>query len=372
MGLITSPEVRMARKIIQKHSLKIPFDLDKLVEIYAKVIYKTIPIDGVDGICVNLKVPGKTPTVIVNNTSVITRQRFTLAHELGHIIIPWHLGTIVDEIDVEQSRTSKTQYMEYEREANRFASELLMPFDWIFSEFQKDNDFESLVVRTCAKCRVSEAAARIRLKKAFEEILHYLIPENTVQKMYAQSGRLDLVQAKLLSTHTSLDPLVIARHMCDCLSGKIAFCVEEDHTVIESGCTNGTQFSHQIQGNEFNAYPYPSYESYNNCEHQGIRTHWWTLDVLVNIPEDGRTWREILDKIAEDVAPGGAQKFKQVIGGKLSGLNSSRKSKSPDQSLDDFIKEALHRFNHINHLSLLSHPDFQLFIKKRSEAFYEL
>lgn len=94
MGLVQFPEIKMARKVIQKHSLKVPFDLDSVVIQYAKIIYKPIPVDGVDGICLHLKTAGKTPTVIVNANSTRTRQKFTLAHELGHIIIPWHYGNV--------------------------------------------------------------------------------------------------------------------------------------------------------------------------------------------------------------------------------------------------------------------------------------
>lgn len=55
MRLAQLPEIKMARKIIKRHSLKIPFDLDSLVRKYATVIYKSIPVDGVDGVCLYLK-----------------------------------------------------------------------------------------------------------------------------------------------------------------------------------------------------------------------------------------------------------------------------------------------------------------------------
>lgn len=109
MRLAQLPEIKMARKIIKRHSLKVPFDLDGLVEQYAIIIYKSIPVDSVDGVCLHLKTAGKTPTVIVNADSVRTRQNFTLAHELGHIIIPWHLGTFIDKVD-ENNVTSNTEY----------------------------------------------------------------------------------------------------------------------------------------------------------------------------------------------------------------------------------------------------------------------
>src|SRR5688500_8404326 len=95
-GINDCPEVKLARKIIEKHSLTIPFNVEKLVSEYAEVIYRKIPISGVDGISINLKTIGKQTKIVVNSSIPKTRQIFTLAHELGHIIIPWHLGTIID------------------------------------------------------------------------------------------------------------------------------------------------------------------------------------------------------------------------------------------------------------------------------------
>jgi hypothetical protein len=37
---------------------------------------------GVDGICLDLKVPGKRPTVLINADQPPRRKRFTLAHEV--------------------------------------------------------------------------------------------------------------------------------------------------------------------------------------------------------------------------------------------------------------------------------------------------
>jgi hypothetical protein len=59
------------------------------------------------------------------------RERFTLAHELGHILIPWHIGTVlVSHIDDGGASTS-SEYREMEAEANRFAAELLLPTEWV-------------------------------------------------------------------------------------------------------------------------------------------------------------------------------------------------------------------------------------------------
>jgi hypothetical protein len=82
-------------------------------------------------LCLDLKVKGKKPKVWVSKTIPTVRKRFTIAHEVGHIIIPWHSGNIVDDIDAPRSDRIEKKYRELEAEANRFAAELLMPSAWV-------------------------------------------------------------------------------------------------------------------------------------------------------------------------------------------------------------------------------------------------
>ena len=76
------------------------------------------------------------PKIVINSEFTFpARKRFTLAHELGHIIIPWHNGDVKCNTDtpyrtIEGQRKVDTQ----ELEANIFASELLMPHDWLVSQ----------------------------------------------------------------------------------------------------------------------------------------------------------------------------------------------------------------------------------------------
>jgi Zn-dependent peptidase ImmA (M78 family) len=60
------------------------------------------------------------------------RHRFTLAHELGHVAIPWHAGTIRCKTDDPTVVVGQKSLVDsQEREANAFASELLIPSDWL-------------------------------------------------------------------------------------------------------------------------------------------------------------------------------------------------------------------------------------------------
>jgi IrrE N-terminal-like domain len=68
--------------------------------------------------------------ILVDRSDHSTRQRFTLAHELGHLLLPWHLGSNF-ACDPSQDRPELWQDSSYEPEANRFAAELLVPSAWL-------------------------------------------------------------------------------------------------------------------------------------------------------------------------------------------------------------------------------------------------
>lgn len=71
--------------------------------------HKDLKIDGVSFIT-----PEGTPVILVNNERASSRKMFTIAHELGHIIM--HFKSFID-----------SEYRDVEDEANRFAAELLVP-----------------------------------------------------------------------------------------------------------------------------------------------------------------------------------------------------------------------------------------------------
>lgn len=73
------------------------------------------------------KVEGGNSTILVNNSHAKVRQRFTIAHELGHFILSTKSGIYVDKkIFFRDSRYKPASDLE-EIEANIFAAELLMP-----------------------------------------------------------------------------------------------------------------------------------------------------------------------------------------------------------------------------------------------------
>ncbi len=364
MGLVLLPEIKMARKVIEKHALNVPFNLDALVKQYATVLYKYIPFDGVDGICLHLKTAGKIPTIIVNQNTPYTRQKFTLAHELGHIIIPWHYGSIIDETD-EANHNSNIAYWEVEREANRFASELLMPFHWILTLYEKNRDPHFLHSQISLQCGVSDVAAGIRLDKFIFEIEQSLMPREWISHLYSSLGDVALVHEEIVKT-TKLSVRKVAEQLVRNLSSKIAYCIENNGIVVSCGHTKNTHGFFQLEGAEFVESPYQYVQNYSFYKVGHIRTHWWVLMDNFDIPDDTRTWQDILQKIATDITSGlETEKFKISVNAKLSGAYGNWKRKNPTLEVEKFIEDSIQRFDNPDYSAFIRHPEFLVFIKKR-------
>ncbi len=119
-----SPEVRLASLIVDRHDLVPPIDIRALVDLYADVEFCEWPHDC-DGVAI---LSGRRPRVFIRSGQPGRRERFTLAHELGHAIIGWHIDTVMCEISaVEQAELIHPLGVNQEGEANRFASHLLVP-----------------------------------------------------------------------------------------------------------------------------------------------------------------------------------------------------------------------------------------------------
>lgn len=127
------PEERLADNLVETLDLRPPVNVRALLEEHASVV-DTFELDECDAVVEGLPTAGK-PRVLINANKPPNRQRFTMAHELAHIVIPWHTGTIVcdpDESSPELEEDLPTVTF-LEAEADRFAAAVLLPVRFIDS-----------------------------------------------------------------------------------------------------------------------------------------------------------------------------------------------------------------------------------------------
>ena len=93
-----------------------------------------------------------------------TRTRFTIAHELGHYFLENHrIGLVKGHLKPHPSKNNEDSHSKIEKEADYFASCLLMPEERIKKDvFKKKFDF-SLIEFISQQYNVSKTAAAIRL-----------------------------------------------------------------------------------------------------------------------------------------------------------------------------------------------------------------
>lgn len=125
-----TPEERAAALLVERYDLRPPVDVHAVAERLADVEECDWPFDC-DGIAVELT--SSRPRIFLRRGANRRRQRFTLAHEVGHVSLGWHVGTVActSEISVGQMDTESASSfqpgLDHEGEANRFASRLLVP-----------------------------------------------------------------------------------------------------------------------------------------------------------------------------------------------------------------------------------------------------
>jgi Zn-dependent peptidase ImmA (M78 family) len=114
---------------------------------------------------------GKDWIIGVNSLDAEARQRFTIAHELGHLLIHGKTDAVfVDRSFPVRFRDSRaaTGTDPREVEANRFAAELLMPAGFLLDDLAEEEetdglDADELITRLARRYDVSEQAMTIRL-----------------------------------------------------------------------------------------------------------------------------------------------------------------------------------------------------------------
>lgn len=302
-------------------SLKPPIDIPSVIRSYAALEYAPIPFD-VDGLCLDLKVPGRT-RVIINSGRALSRQKFTAAHELAHIIIPWHVGSIIDtDVYNADPAIESILYVEQEAEANRFASEILLPTDWIETLFNKSGNPVALMKELMDTTGVSPHAISIKLKDT--------LPSGLAFARY-NGGKVDIV-ARTRGTIGEPPPI---------------------------GTTEAPE------------------NVLRHAEHRWELRHgqekyvWWQFGgQRPEVVPESDDWRETLNQIMEDIGLEEREQHWRSLSGLLAQANSKvLRNRTPDTIYDALVQkiEARSSIEFVRRLS--AHPDFKHFLAQRAQSF---
>ncbi len=193
-----SPE-KLISVILKHHTSWVaPVPLEELAASVNIVDIRELEADGFEGAL--LTDSAKQQGVILFKVGAQEgRRRFTIAHELGHFLIPTHVGNQqCTAADLRESRCDNA-HRRREAEANRFAAGLLMPKPWFCKDIERlgsadishidtlktryGTSFEATANRYCELS--NEACAFVFSK---DGVIRYIRPDNTFPRLTFNKG----------------------------------------------------------------------------------------------------------------------------------------------------------------------------------------
>jgi hypothetical protein len=322
------PEEKFAKRLLEKYGLSPPVDVEVLLCRYADLEFDHIPRwpDGsrlADAVCEKRR--GARPQVIVHRTNASARLRFTLAHELGHVIIPWHVGVLIEPVGFLSQDAEENSLVgivgDAEREANRFAAELLMPREFT-AKLCREYSPSDAVAELILQAQVSTQAALIRAMP--------LLPPATVLAMSEQGGGVQ---------------------WCRRTAGTPVAALPNGAILSDGGYFPGAD------------------ETGSTVLPDGRILYFWRFGMPKPVPPLGeKHWRELADEIAEDVCDFEytSSKIKQS----LSGIIGTVHSRCAEQGAEAIYGQILMRCQLRSRTDevygrIVGHPSFSEFIIAR-------
>ncbi|MFB7078804.1 ImmA/IrrE family metallo-endopeptidase [Streptomyces sp. NPDC056308] len=122
--------MRLAATLVERLNLVPPVDIASIASAFASVEECDWPANC-DGVALNLS--EARPKIFLKKIQNRRRMRFTLAHELAHVLLPWHVETVHcntdkgSEAEGDSPEKANVIGVSQEYQANTFASHLLVP-----------------------------------------------------------------------------------------------------------------------------------------------------------------------------------------------------------------------------------------------------
>lgn len=312
------PEEKIASRFSRQRKLKPPINTESLVKEFAILEEDSLP-EGYDAVYLDKSPKHPKPRVIITNNISKARRIFTLGHELGHILIPWHIGTHFCRVDAEAQLVDHL-VKEVESQANRFAAELLMPAVWIDALLKSTGTLKELV-GAVKEANVSYQAASFRLSN--------ILPQGYA---FIETDSNDVIIRTKRTAGTNIllpnDDDILNRNYLDNLA--------EDSASFWSG------------------------SSY---------IHWWRFASKLKAPKSNTVdqsasalLRQIIEHAIQDKAI--RSKITMQINGVIGAANGTFKN----QQKGDLFTFLKHRFAYRpDFQKVVEHPSFDVFLQKRVE-----
>lgn len=162
---------RRATRLLREHGVVSP-PVD--VEGVARALGISVNYERLDNDVSGLMlVENSVAKIAVNESHHRNRQRFTLAHEIGHVLLHAKDDRVFVDRRFFRNEWSSTGELREEIEANAFAAALLMPKSFIKKHLNAEGGITDIdVFRLATQFEVSEQAMTLRLVK-----LNYIEPD---------------------------------------------------------------------------------------------------------------------------------------------------------------------------------------------------
>ncbi|POH75365.1 ImmA/IrrE family metallo-endopeptidase [Arthrobacter glacialis] len=279
----------LASRFVQEHSLVPPVDVHALVAEYADILEQPI-LNSPDIDAVLLGLDSGDRRILLNGNRAPTRIRFTLAHELGHIALGWHIAhelvcepeesdpTVLAPRDSRQGQATADRRRQ-EREANAFAARILVPAEFI-------NAIRALPVpEMLVRLEDAQVSAYVGLRVLSEEL-----PAGYVFALREKDdNRVECWWTSRTDVHSS-------------------------HPYAVPGIRKGQAVDSSAMGHEL--------QDSGWAHHQGRLVWWGKTRTTIEVPEGTSNWREIRDEILSEVCSSSDSKtsLMQSLGGVVGNL----------------------------------------------------
>jgi hypothetical protein len=324
-------EQRVAAEVVRRLDLEPPVDVESAARHFADVDAVSIPGDC-DGLVLGLNGGRSRPLILLDRLQPTPRSRFTLAHELGHVLLPWHVGGAFLCETHRVRLFDELSQADLEPEANRFAAELLVPSVWL-------------------------------------------------RRVIAELGPEQVVPLMEVIRHANVSAYVACLRLREILPAGHSFVISAGGTVRLSGRTKGTGLYAVNPPQAGEVFERDRLDQFAHCvedmDYGSVHVTWWTFqgEQDAGVTDDVRTARQVLDELLQRyVADETIQhRVRQSLGGVIGAAHGEARRAGITRRDALFVRFrgrfAVHRPDLPE--ELLRDEDFEIWLRKRAQELGE-